>query len=366
MSQEAHRYEVALRHSIGRIDHTLATCEDRYPLYADPRSGVWATTRRGSWTAGFWVGLLWLRAVCTEAPAHADVATMWTYRLCAKLEEKTVTRAMTFWHGAAAGYLLTGVPAAAEVALQGAERLAGAFDPALGLLPEGSALRPSPRPRASIDAVAASTALLSWAGGYRSNDALTLMAHRNFATLSLISVDAAGQVIPASTFTVQEAWQPDPAHTNMGAGWARGHAWAMLAAAAAATWLGDEYLPQARHRADRWLAQHMPGAGLPRWHLHHEPDVPDTSAAAMAAVALFKIHELSGGQSPYAARALDHLEALLPHVTTPNGTRPGGMLLNGSYTPVAGVAPHHELIWGDYFLVQALMIATGRLAPEAI
>jgi unsaturated chondroitin disaccharide hydrolase len=43
----------------------------------------------------------------------------------------------------------------------------------------------------------------------------------------------------------------------------------------------------------------------------------------------------------------------------PDDRRPPGMLLHG-YNLHTGEAPDHELIWGDYFLLEALLRWQGR------
>ncbi|MEJ8641349.1 hypothetical protein WKI68_07435 [Streptomyces sp. MS1.HAVA.3] len=51
----------ALADAIERVAVTGAAVGSRFPLYAEPGDGRWTTTGRGSWTGGFWAGLLWLR-----------------------------------------------------------------------------------------------------------------------------------------------------------------------------------------------------------------------------------------------------------------------------------------------------------------
>jgi hypothetical protein len=36
------------------------------------------------------------------------------------------------------------------------------------------------------------------------------------------------------------------------------------------------------------------------------------------------------------------------------------MLLHGCYNLYSGEAPDHELVWGDYFLLEALLRRRGR------
>jgi len=54
--------EPALRLLLDRVEQTVEPVGDRFPLFADPDTGTWTTTARGSWAGGFWAGLLALRA----------------------------------------------------------------------------------------------------------------------------------------------------------------------------------------------------------------------------------------------------------------------------------------------------------------
>ncbi|MFD4861899.1 hypothetical protein [Streptomyces atratus] len=59
--------ETALGLLLQRVHGTASAVGDRFPLYADPADGRWTTTRRGSWTGGFWAGLL--RLATAQEPA---------------------------------------------------------------------------------------------------------------------------------------------------------------------------------------------------------------------------------------------------------------------------------------------------------
>ncbi|MER6175666.1 hypothetical protein [Streptosporangium sp. NPDC001681] len=77
----------------------------RWPLHADPGSGRWTTTARGSWTGGFWAGLLWLRAIMSGGPADRAAATGRTALLGPWIEADTATRGLIFWYGTTFGVI---------------------------------------------------------------------------------------------------------------------------------------------------------------------------------------------------------------------------------------------------------------------
>jgi unsaturated chondroitin disaccharide hydrolase len=148
----------ALDAVLNRVAVIAEQVVDRFPLFADPGSGHWTTSRRGSWVGGFWAGLWWLRVAALGRGwewAELQVARIWTARLAPRAGDDTASRGMTFWHGAASGYRLTGDPVAAKVATLGRDALAAAFDGGQQLVPFGSAFdapdRPGPdRVRSSI------------------------------------------------------------------------------------------------------------------------------------------------------------------------------------------------------------------------
>lgn len=89
------------------------------------------------------------------------------------------------------------------------------------------------------------------------------------------------------------------------------------------------------------------------------PEAPrDTSAAAILASAALALD--ATGAAP-AGRGRDEAARILGALVTgyltplgPDDRRPPGMLLHGCYNLHTGEAPDHELIWGDYFLLEAL------------
>lgn len=120
-----------VRRMCDQVDETEAAIADRFPLYL--HGGRWKTSARGSWTGGFWAGLLTLRKLATGAGDVAPVRD----RLDVWAEADTVLRGMIFWYGSGAERLglIAPRPSTAKVA----DSLAGGFDPELGAIPWGTA-----------------------------------------------------------------------------------------------------------------------------------------------------------------------------------------------------------------------------------
>ncbi|WP_216678274.1 sugar ABC transporter permease [Streptomyces sp. MNP-20] len=461
----------ALRAVLDRAALTRAEAGARFPLFADPGTGTWTTTRRGAWTGGFWAGLLWLRARATGTAEDHRAAAECTARLAHWLHADTATRGLILWYGtastgpappaattaapgpgpaprdstaaaarvegaagpgavcapdrtAAAGDRAAGARPAAASDRSAAPRVEGvpraegappdrpapepnpttpggqaapraerpavsghgsasdrasaspeptpadgapadaealraeaarvcldALDPGLGLVPWGAAFG-GPRLVARADAVPGLVPLLA-AAGPRGAQAAAAHLHRH---LDLCRAGAmAWRYVPGS------GWRPlaEPAP-----GWSRGRAWLLLAVAdglahAAGADPGVWRPERLRRAAARLGASPAPGEPLvPPADTAEPGGFPDTSAAAITAVALLKLAALPGAD---AGRLTRRATAVLHRLVSAHLR--DGMLLDGCYDAATGTAQQHELIWGDYFLALGLALLTGLVRP---
>ncbi|MFF3837487.1 sugar ABC transporter permease [Streptomyces sp. NPDC001930] len=350
--------EEALGLLLGRVGETAEQVGDRFPLYADPADGRWVTTGRGSWTGGFWAGLLWLRAGRTGSDEDRTAAAAVTGRLAPWTEADTAARGLILWYGTA----LAAGDATARALREGAAKAAlGAFDPELGLVPWGSALG-GERLRARADGVPGLVPLLASAGP-EGQWAAAGHLHRHLDLC--LPRHGSGRPAPAWRRGGPHGWQ---AEADPAPGWTRGEAWLLLAVADALL-LAD---------APSWRADRLTGAAellltdcalldgplVPPTDAHHADGPLDTSAAAITAVALLKLALVPGAawSTACATRAEAVLHRLAhEHLTRPGGTRPAGMLLDGCYDAHSGTAVCHELVWGDFFLALGLAALLGRV-----
>ncbi|MFB7451192.1 sugar ABC transporter permease [Streptomyces sp. NPDC056194] len=350
--------EEALGFVFRRAGETAEQVGDRFPLYADPADGRWTTTGRGSWTGGFWAGLLWLRAGHTGSDAGRTAAAAATARLAPWAEADTATRGLILWYGTA---LATGDTAAGALRERAAKAAVGAFDPSLGLVPWGAALGGA-RLRARTDGVPGLVPLLASAGP-EGQAAAAAHLHRHLDLC--LPREGTGRPRPAWRWDRTHGWtaEADPAP-----GWTRGEAWLLLAVAdalllaEAPSWRTDRLT----RTAELLLADcgMLVGPLVPPTDAHRANGPLDTSAAAITAVALLKLARVSGAgwSTACASRAEAVLHRLAhDHLTRPGGTRPAGMLLDGCYDAHSGTAVRHELVWGDFFLALGLAALLGRV-----
>ncbi|MCX4524107.1 MULTISPECIES: sugar ABC transporter permease [unclassified Streptomyces] len=338
----------ALADILDRAAVTLAEAGERFPLYADPDTGRWVTTGRGSWTGGFWAGLLWLRARHTGAASDRAAAAACTARLAGWVEADTSTRGLILWYATAHA---DGDAAARALRTRAARAALAAMDPELGLVPWGSAFG-GPRLLARVDGVPGMVPLLAAAGPEGAEAAAShLRRHLD------LCLGEGGHTVPAREFDAAAGWR---ACEEPAAGWSRGDAWLLLAVAdalhrpAVCAGAAPEWEAVAERLAGPWTRPDSPL--VPPADAARPAGPPDTSAAAIAAVALLKLARVPGARAPrYAYRAVAILERLVAeHLIR-------GRLLDGCYDAGKGVAVRHELVWGDYFLALGLAALTDLI-----
>jgi unsaturated chondroitin disaccharide hydrolase len=339
---------------VRRVDETLAQAHGRFPVHADPGTGEWTWSENGDWCGGFWGGLLMLTAVASGEARYARAAAQVTGRLRLRTDAPTLLRGLLFWYGAALRGRL-GDPEGDDAAVAAAQSLSIGYDPLAGLLPpqeEDAAKYSWPRPGACVDGLPGTVPLLAFASELTGAPELRVMAESHARAHHTLCVRPDGSVAQTSQGSVN-GFSP-------GSTWARAQAWAMLGFAQAAH-LSEVFIGPATEVAD-WYIGNVPGDLVCYWDFD-DPDIPDaprdTSATAIAAAALVKLAPLA--KNGYREVAADTLAALADgHV---NGH---GGLVDGCYDRRKGLATSNELIWGDYFLLEAALaldgtIDTGRL-----
>ena len=126
------------------------------------------------------------------------------------------------------------------------------------------------------------------------------------------------------------------------------------------------FLEVATHTADWWLA-HAPTERVAFWDFD-DPAVPDpnrdTSGTVIAAAALLKLAALAPEETQrvlYQAAAAATVTALVERYLDERG-----ILAHGCYNQRINLATQHELIWGSYYLFDALHVLSGALPPARV
>jgi unsaturated chondroitin disaccharide hydrolase len=351
-----------------RVRQTADSVTAGFPHFADPATGAWTCSPAGDWTGGFWNGMLWLSAFATDEARYRRWAEAWTERLRPRASSDTVFRGFLFYYGAALGEILLGDPVGGEVGLLGAKGLAASYNPRAEALPLGTEAEEASdvgRGEANVDTVQA-TALLLWAERRTGDAALRDIAVRHAARHVEFCLRDDGSVCQSASFDPKTGAMLRR-YTHKGitddSTWARAQAWGILGWTLAAQWSGDpRFLAPAARAADWWLAR-APADRVAFWDFD-DPAIPDatrdTSATAIVAASLLKLAALSPTEAArrYREAAEATAGALVQHHLGADG-----MLRDGCYNKRLGLATRHELIWGSYYLYEALHVLAGHLEP---
>lgn len=361
---------------LARADQTVAAGLPGLPHHADVRTGEWTTSPDGDWTGGHFVGQLWL-AAGRNRDRH-EAAREYSARLDGREDSPTIFRGFLFHYGAALGGHLLGDGTAWDRAERGARGLFGSFNPRAGIMPLGSAAEEAHSvgdAETSIDAVGAVSALLSAVANRVGDPSMREAAvaharrHIEICVREDGSVCQSGTVDPATGEIVRRYSHKGHSPSST---WARAQAWAMLAFTMSAHWLPGhpEFLDTAKLVADWWMA-HVPEDLVSFWDFD-DPEIPhtlkDTSATAIASAVLLKLAALVPEGKKYRDLARRTVDTLVGQYLRPVPGLPGeiAVLTTGCYNKLLGLATANELVWGDYYLAEALAVLDGDLDPLAV
>ena len=365
-------WQVSLDLMLKRLDATGPKLKGAFPHYADPRSGEWTTTPDGDWTGGFWPGMCWLATKSTGGARYRRWALEWAERLRPRATSDTVFRGFLFYYGAALGAVLFNDPKAREIALEGAREWVKTYNRNAGCFPLGEAAEEASdvgQGEASIDSVQGA-ALLVWASQAANEPAWRSLAVFHARRHIEFCVRADGSVCQSASFDpmtgVTQRRYTHKGFTNDST-WARAQAWAILGYALMHQWTGEpDFLDVAMKTADWWIT-HVPVSRVAYWDFD-APVTPqteqDTSATAIVAAALLKVAAAQKDEQrkkEYRAAGEATARALVEGYLD---TR--GILGRGCYSKRGDLATRNELIWGSYYLFEALHVLAVKLESNKI
>ena len=367
------RFDDAVTRMLSRAEATAQAATRGFPHYADQNTGEWTLSPDGHWTGGFWGGLLALGAVTTGEARYAELSDDIARRLTVRASSDTAFRGFLFFYGAGVARLTGKSAPARESALAGARGLAATFNHDAGVIPLGAEAEEADavgQGAANIDAVPGTVPLLAWAAAELEQPELTEIARRHAERHIEYCVRTDGSVCQSAAFD-ERTGALLRRYTHKGLAddstWARAQAWAMLGFGQAARWVSPDFLDTALTVADWWL-EHLPEDHIAPWDFDAEAP-RDTSATAIAAASLLKLSVLAPDRTHYRERALAMVDALVTRFLTPVGkddTRPAGILAGGCFDYRRDLATDNELVWGDYFLMESLLVLRGVIEPTAL
>jgi unsaturated chondroitin disaccharide hydrolase len=350
---------------VARVDVTAGECVGRYPHAGDPRTGSWSSRAQGIWTDGFWPALLWLAFDLTKNPDYVEMGVKTAIGLSARVNQASHDIGFLFYYSAVLGWQRTKDSRLREIGIAAADQLAAMRDPVAGVIPVGRhADVVTGVDDVTIDCMM-NLQLLWWAA--------VETGRRSYWDVAIEHAERSAQWHPRPDGSCVQSVHFDQAtgasrlkHTHQGATadgcWARGLAWCCYGFAEAYRETRRKDFLRVARRAFDYHREHAPADGI-TFNDYDDPRIPDapldTSAAAILASAFLSL--CTTADPRFAHRLLKAsaqiLKALISRHLTPidaADVRPPGMLLHGCYNESAGEAVDHELIWGDYYLLEAL------------
>lgn len=352
----------------------VAALGDDFPDYYDPANGAW--TRNGVWTEGFWTGVLWW----LYAYARDERILQWARRYTRLLAERKAAftdhdLGFLFYHSCVLQATLTGDESLLPAALAAARRLAARFNPRGRFIRAHGALEAPERAGYAIIDTAMNLRLLFWAHRRTGDPVFDMVARQTAATIR-------DEYVREDGSTCQVVWF-DPATGDVlrkdtlqgyaaDSCWSRGQAWAIYGLAQTCKFTGDASFKAAAQRLARYFLAHLPADGVAPYDFADPrgADAPkDTSAQAIAAAGLLSLAEITTGDERRAcvADAERLLSTLAESYTSPiDPARPEarGMLRGGCYFLARGRGVNSELMFGDYYYLEALLRYLSLMAWE--
>ncbi len=312
------------------------------------------------WTNGFWAGMLW-----QLWGYRADPALMETARSIERKLDKNFLMASGMDHDSGFKWLLT---SGASLRLTGdlssrnrlilaSADLAGRFNP------NGRFIRAwndsgdgSMSGLAIIDCLM-NLPLLYWASENLHDPRFRAVAHAHAKTALRAFLRPDGSVnhivvFDPETGAVLDA--PGGQGISPGSAWARGQSWAIYGFTLSYIHTGDaELLAAAKKCADYFISKLPPSFLVPSDFLQPpESELEDDSAAACAACGLIELSRITG-EERYLSAAKRLLLALLEDRCDMDPSRDG--ILTHCTVAYHDRRHNHNLIYGDYFLTEAIL-----------
>lgn len=375
----------AIGRILERMEDTREKVGTTYPHWCDPDTGKWTTTVEGDWTGGYWPGMHWLAAKYTGEDRYRAQALALTEGLKNRVSVESVFKSFPFYFGGVLGAVLFHDKRAQEFALAGARSLVPMYNSTLKLIPLGAQAEEGDNisnVESSIDSLHAASLLL-WAAQASGDEEMRQIGRQHAASVIPLHRRKDDSYIQSSTL--------DPSgklvrhHTHKGysdsSTWARAQVWGTLFSVMAYLQAPEEtsWLEAAQSGADWWIA-HVPKDHVAFWDFD-DPAIPnterDTAATVAASSALLKLAKLANdtaARSRYQAAAEATIEALVTKYltpTSPTDKRIPGILTESCFNKRPDSRPHDaankcEFILSDYYLLECLLVLTGKLDPTVI
>jgi unsaturated chondroitin disaccharide hydrolase len=337
------------------------------------RNGVWRTSEHGRWTAGHWVGIIWLAYLWSGDSALREAAYAWAERLAPRQSDTTThDMGFLFYPSFVRGYRITGEPFFRDAALTAAHSLTTRFHDTGGYIQAwDEAEDPIHAGRTIVDTVM-NLPLLLWAFEESGDSRFREIAVRVADTTARHHVRDDGSTYHVVDFDPKTG-QPIRYTTHQGlhddSFWTRGQAWAIYGFAAVSRMSTSQDLRQVANRlADFFVGLLEPGQPPPWDFAASGPDEPrDASAGAIAADGLLDLAMTAPDTQERARRiaeARSLLDVLIMTCFDREDSQGHGLLLHATADRPRNSAVDESLIYGDHYFFEAVFRAAKPSSIE--
>lgn len=342
-----------------KIKRTADKIKNEFPHLTE--NGQWRTTLNGSWTGGFWIGVLWLTYLATKNREFLELAHKWLPLLEQRKKERMFDLGFLFYPSFVLGYKITGEKSLKKVALEAAHTLADLSHKKSGFIYQEVSVDGEKFGGTCIDAMM-DLLLLWWAHRETGKGEFHDAAYKHSINSMEKLLQHDRPVIQTMDFDLKtgEVVRKLTLHGyNYNSRWTRGQAWSIYGFTLAYNATKNKmFLDTAKRLADYFI-KNLPNDLIPYWDLD-DPDIPhaprDSSAAAIACSGLMTLSKLSN-TSRFERIAEKILNSLS---TTCIAERDrDGILAHGCFDFPKRIGVDESLIWGDYYFLEALLKMRG-------
>lgn len=341
-----------------QLDRLVQQHPDQYPIYTT--GGKWDVSGESwtNWCEGFLGGQLWLLHQYTGDAHFRALAERYSTHIEPRKNDRAVhDLGFLFWPTWKRWYDITGDYAKNSVVVEAGKTLALRFNP------KGRFLRSFLAPDSLFIDIMMNVGIIFYAANQTRDDELFQVALDHCLTTRKYLVRGDGSTAHEGIFdldtgaflhqSTQQGWRGDSS-------WARGLAWALYGFGTVYRFTRDSRFLATAAACGRYYLEHTPIEGVPPndWD-EPNPGYPyESSAAAIAAGGFLNLAELipdEPASATYRAAAHRILDTLLTPEFLADQT-PGweGLLKHGMYHERKGLGVDESVMWGDYFLMEAL------------
>lgn len=340
--------------------------KDKWPIYADPETGRWHTSDNGEWCDGHWIDMLRMTGELLGRNDLIEEAFERTEKIRYKILEGKIS-GHRFYYSAARLWATKKNHFMKTIALSASYTTRMVALRSNGAIPIGSEMEKafdlSGGSLVAIDAVHPYMVLDWWAFQETGDSTFLIGAERMLKVFEKHFIREDGSTIqfvefnPSNGLPIKKFVHQGYSHDSC---WSRGQAWAIAGVLMALEQTNDcYYFDLSKKVFGYWWEQCQEKIPPYDFMAPKESNPPiDTSASAIVVSSLARL--MAKSQHPevisfYGDKFISMLDHLLQfiEIETDSSTFTG-MLKSGCYDFNRKLATNHELIWGNYYLMEAL------------